>query len=210
MRRSMLWTISVALSLSLSLGRSVCVQADADHTAHAGHGDMAAGAFSAQSLYHVDSPWTTASGQRLRLRALSGKVQVVAMVYTSCEYACPLLVDIMQRLEAALAPALRSQVGFVLVTFDPEHDTPAVLQAYSIKHHLAAERWTLLHGHPDDVLELAVLLGVQYKKEPQGGFAHSNLITVLNPAGEIVHRHLGLESSLEETLAVIRQAAQRS
>jgi protein SCO1/2 len=139
---------------------------------------------------------------------LRGKIQVLAMSYTSCEYACPIVVEMMQRLEASLLPELLAQVGFVMVTFDPQRDTPAVLKAFSEKRQLDLQHWTLLHGQPDDVLELAVLLGVKYKRMPQGGFAHSNLITVLNKDGEIVHRYLGLHQNMDEALRAIRQAAE--
>jgi protein SCO1/2 len=132
------------------------------------------------------------------------------MAYTSCDYACPLVVEMMKRLEAALPPELHAQVGFVVVTFDPERDTPAVLKAYSEKRQLDLQHWTLLHGQPDDVLELAVLLGVKYKRAPQGGFAHSNLLTVLNKDGEIVYRHPGLLQNLDEALRAIRQVAEHS
>jgi protein SCO1/2 len=149
--------------------------------------------------------WTTATEERLRLGALQGKIQVLAMLYTSCEYACPILISILQNIAAALEPEVRNQVGFVLVTFDPEHDTPAVLRAYSTRMALHPAQWTLLRGDPEDTLELAVLLGVKYRKNPQGGFAHSNLITVLNSQGEIVHRHIGLQQSVADTLVVIRR-----
>lgn len=200
--------------LLLLLGALPSAAAEKDHGAHAapgghgGHAEIPAGSFSPHSLYHLASTWSTATGQRLRLRDLRGKIQVVVMAYTSCEYACPILLELMKNLEASLPPTLREQVGFVLVSFDPERDTPEVLQAYSKKHQFDAQRWTLLHGTADDVLELAVLLGVKYKKEPQGDFSHSNLLTVLNREGEIVHRHLGLTSPMEDTLAAIRQAAQ--
>jgi protein SCO1 len=69
-------------------------------------------------------------------------------------------------------------------------------------------RWTLLRGDPEATLELAVLLGVRYRRDPQGGFAHSNLMTVLNKQGEIVHRHVGLQQSVADTIAVIRRVAQ--
>jgi hypothetical protein len=60
----------------------------------------------------------------------------------------------------------------------------------------------------EDTLELAVRLGVRYRKDPQGGFAHSNLITILNLQGDIVHQHVGLQQSLADTIAVIRRVAQ--
>ena len=96
----------------------------------------------------------------------------------------------------------------MLVTFDPEHDTSPILRAYGDKRHLDSQHWTLLQGQPDEVLELAVLLGVNYTKDLQGGFAHTNLIMVLNKKGEIVHRHEGLHAPIEDTLAAIRHAVQ--
>jgi protein SCO1/2 len=107
-----------------------------------------------------------------------------------------------------LPPEIKNHVGFVAVTFDPERDTPKVLKAFSEKMNLKSPYWTLLYGAPDDVLELAVLLGVKYKKDNQGGFSHSNLITVLNKEGEIVHRHVGLHRPIAETIDAITRAAQ--
>jgi protein SCO1/2 len=196
------------LPLALACWAFLTAGAQTDHALHAGSGELPAGAFTTRSLYQVESTWVTESGQRLRLGDLRGKVRVLALVYTSCDYACPLLVETMKRLEVSLAPELRSRVGFVVVTFDPERDTPEVLKAYSEKRQLDLQSWTLLSGRPDDILELAILLGVKYKKDPRGGFAHSNILTVLNKEGEIVHRHTGLRASLADTLAAIHQAAQ--
>jgi protein SCO1/2 len=74
--------------------------------------------------------------------------------------------------------------------------------------HLDPMSWVLLTGHPDDVLELATLLGIKYKRDQSGGFIHSNVITVLNKAGEIVHRQEGLQQGTAPTLEAIRRAAQ--
>jgi protein SCO1/2 len=170
--------------------------------------ELPSGSFTAGSLYQLPALWTTATEQRIRLGDLQGKARVLVMHYTSCEYACPILISILKNIEGVLEPAVHDKVGFVTVTFDPEHDTPAVLRAYSARMALDPAHWTLLRGAPEDTLELAVLLGVRYRKEPQGGFAHSNLITVLNLQGEIVHQHVGLQQSLADTIAVIRRVAQ--
>ena len=177
-------------------------------TDHAGHTGLPAAAYSARSVYQLESVWTTATEQPLRLGHLQGKVQVLAMVYTTCESACPIIVGLMQLIAVALPPELRRHVGFVLVTFDPARDTPGVLSAYSTRMHLDPMSWRLLTGHPDDVLELATLLGIKYKRDQNGGFIHSNVITVLNKAGEIVHRHEGLQQELASTLEAIRRAVQ--
>jgi len=180
----------------------------ADHTDHAGHTELPATTYSARSIYQLESTWMTVTAQPVRLGNLQGKVQVLAMVYTTCESSCPIIVSLMQHLEAALPPALHSEVGFVLVSFDPERDTPSVLREYGDKRHLDPTSWSLLSGYPDDVLELATLLGITYKRDQRGGFTHSNVMTVLNRGGEIVHRQEGLQQDLTAILKAIRRAAQ--
>lgn len=176
--------------------------------AHTDGSELPPGAFTKTSLYQLESIWTTAFEQHMQLGDLHGKTRVVVMHYTSCEYACPILMGQVKTIANALPPGVKNRVGFVTVTFDPERDTPKVLKAFSEKMNLEPPDWTLLHGAPDDVLELAVLFGVKYKKDNQGGFSHSNLITVLNKAGEIVHRHVGLHRPIAETIAAITRAAQ--
>ena len=64
----------------------------------------------------------------------TGKVTLFAFVYTACTDArgCPLALGVMHTLKAAIEadPALRGQVRFVSMSFDPTHDTPAVMRSY--------------------------------------------------------------------------------
>ena len=159
-----------------------------------------ASAFTDKSLYQLDSTWTNDAGQSLKLGNLQGPVQVVAMFFASCTYACPIIVHDMKRIEDALSESVRAKAGFTLVTIDPERDSPAALHSYRAAHKLRTDRWTLLHGTPDDTLELAALLGVKFKREATGQFAHSNLITILNSEGEIIHQLVGLNQDIQETM----------
>jgi hypothetical protein len=118
-----------------------------------------------------------------------------------------IIVHDMNRIEAALPNSVRGKVGFTLITLDTERDTPAALHAYRATRKLPADRWTLLHGAPDDTLELAALLGVKFKREASGQFAHSNLITVLNGQGEVVHQVAGLNQDIQETVKRVNRAA---
>jgi protein SCO1/2 len=158
-----------------------------------------------KSIYQVESRWTTDAGKEIKLAALSGRPQVLVMFFANCTYACPILVSDMQRIEAALPPEIRKQVGFTLVSFDSRRDTAAALADYRRSRQLSAENWTLLHGQPDDVLELAALLGVRYKEDAYGQFMHSNLITLLNSKGEIVFQQTGLNSDPQELINRIDQ-----
>jgi protein SCO1 len=155
------------------------------------------------SLYQLESKWTSDVGREIRLGVLRGKPQVVVMFFATCEFACPILLYEMKRLETALSEQVRDEVGFVLVTFDSQRDTVAALHAYREKQNLSPKRWTLLRGEPDDVRELAALLGINYQRDARGQFAHSNIITLLNREGEIVHQVNGLNTSVEEPAKIL-------
>ena len=66
-----------------------------------------------------------------------------------------------------------------------------------------------MRGEPADVAELAARVGMKYKYGARGQFAHSNIITVLNPDGEIIHQQIGLNQNIEETVAMVQQIAAR-
>ena len=165
-------------------------------------GAETAATLSARSLYQLESTWTNDAGESLRLGSFRGRPVVVAMFFAHCEYACPMLVSDLQRLRNSLSVHAREQARFVLVTFDSERDTPAALKAYRERAALDGG-WTLLHGDEGDVQELAMLLGVKYKKDQRGQFSHSNLITVLNAEGEIVHQRTGLMGDVSESAKAV-------
>jgi len=159
------------------------------------------------SVYDVETPWRDQDGRERVLRSLGGRVQVVAMVYTSCTHTCPAIVAEMKRLEAALPADERANVGFVLVSLDPARDTPAQLKAFATSMRLPADAWTLLTADEDAVRELAALLGIRYRAEADAQISHSNTYLVLDAAGRMVHRQDGVGSGIGPALARIRKAA---
>lgn len=163
---------------------------------------LPAGPFSKQSIYQLDANFTEDTGRTFTLGSLRGRPVVLAMFFSSCSYACPLLTADMQRIREKLPAELRERAAFVLVSFDTTRDLPPVLAKYRADRALDPQ-WTLLHGNTDAVRELAALLGVKYKRESDGGFAHSNLITILNAEGEIVHQRTGLKDGLDEAVRAL-------
>lgn len=154
------------------------------------------------SLYQLEARFTNDKGQPVALASLRGRPVVLTMFFASCSYACPLLLSDMARIREMLPTELRGKTAFVLVSFDPVRDTPAALHEFRRTRHLDAQ-WSLLHGDDSAVRELAALLGVKYKQEADGQFAHSNLITILNPEGEIVHQRQGLKDGHAEAAAAL-------
>jgi protein SCO1/2 len=165
----------------------------------------AAPPFTANSLYQADLTFTADDGQTFRLAALRGRPVVLTMFFASCGYACPLLTADMAALRAKLPPEIRARTALVLVSFDTERDTPAALRQFREERGLDTQ-WILLHGTDANVRELAALLGVKYKREADGQFAHSNLITLLNPEGEIIHQRQGLKGGLDEAAQALAGA----
>ena len=178
-------------------GDACCCRADAP---------AATAPLSAKSLYQLDATWTDDAGRAVTLADLRGEPVVLAMFFASCTYACPVLVHDIQAIRDALPADTRAKARFVLVSFDTERDTPAALRAYRAKLGLD-DHWTLLRGSADDVQELAMLLGVKYRREASGDYSHSNLITVLNREGEIAHQREGLRGEIAPTAQAITVAA---
>lgn len=141
------------------------------------------------------------------LGTLRGRPQVVAMFFSSCRYTCPLTVGDMKNIEAVLPENLRTNVGFTLISFDSQRDTPEALRTFRTAHQLSNENWTLLRGEPDEVRELAALLGIVFRQDTNGDFAHSNVITILNSEGEIVFQQQGINLPPDTMIAKLRLLA---
>ena len=161
--------------------------------------------FSEESIYQVESKWVNQHNQKFVLSGLKGRPQIITMGYTNCQYVCPRLIADMQQVESAIMKKDISDVDFVFVSIDHERDKPEVLLQYSKKMNLDLAKWNLLHGNKDEILELAALLNVRFKKHANGDYSHSNIITVLNEEGEIIHQLVGLNQGLDELINSIEQ-----
>ena len=186
---------------------------------HARHGSLDAGVLAdatparpaagtdvGYSLYDLPSTWRDQHDAQLRLPALAGKVRVVAMIYTSCHATCPLILADLKRIESSVPAARRGAVGFVLVSLDPARDTPGRLAQWAAQTRLDPAHWTLLTGDADAVRELAAALGVRYQPQANDELAHTNAITVLDPAGVVVHQQVGLGAQARGTVDAVRRA----
>lgn len=190
------------LAATLAVGADDCCKEKPAEKKAACCDALAAVPFRAGSIYQADGTFTDDAGRSVRLAEFRGRPVVLAMFFASCGYACPLIVTDMQAIRAKLPAELRDRAAFVLVSFDIKRDTPAALAAYRTQRGLDGA-WTLLHGDDEAVRELAALLGVKFKQEADGSFAHSNLITILNAEGEIVHQRTGLKGGLDEAAAAV-------
>ncbi len=158
--------------------------------------------FTAESLYQLDVSFTDDTGKAFSLGELRGRPVALNLFFASCGYACPLTVTDLLSVQSSLPADVRERTVFVLVSFDTERDTTAVLAQYRQQRQLDGN-WIILRGTDDAVRELAALVGVKYKREADGSFAHSNVVTILNAQGEIIHQRLGLKGGLEAAITAL-------
>lgn len=159
------------------------------------------------SVYALDIAWRDQDDRPFSLASLNGSATVALMFYGTCQSACPILVRDVLRVEAALSAETRAHTRFVLVTFDPETDTPERLRALAAERHLDLSRWTLLRASPDDVRTFATVLGVQFSRVGPSEFTHSNVITLLDKRGEVSAQLEGLQQPVDDFAQHIEEAA---
>lgn len=157
------------------------------------------------SIYVSDDVWTDHNNNEVTLRDFEGKPALVAMIFTHCGHACPMMVSNMLEAQNTLPRELREKTQFILITFNSEGDTPDVLNKYADNHGLDSQ-WTLLHGDEEKVRTMSMLLGVQYALLDNGHYSHSNILTVLDHDGGIVETFEGLESQTNAIVEAVRRA----
>lgn len=174
---------------------------------HAVEDSEPVGSLTGESLDAFDSTFTDQSGRAVTLASYHGRPMVLAMIYTHCTSACPLLLNSLRRLETALPAAQRADTWFVLVTLDPAHDSPDTLRAFATSRGLDPARWRLLRGSREATTELAAILGVKVREEGDGAIAHSSNLYLLDRDGVIRHTVVGLGA--DPTAIVPARAALR-
>ena len=120
------------------------------------------------------------------------KVTVVTFFYARCPSICLSLGNTLQQMQAALQnapPASHPQpaVRLLSISFDPAHDGPATLRAYSLQMRADPAVWQFATPVNDAALRaLLARWGVVVIPDGQGGFEHNAALLVLNPQGQLV------------------------
>jgi protein SCO1 len=138
-----------------------------------------------------DFALTSQDGAEVTLASLRGKVVAVTFIYTSCPDVCPMLSDKLARVQDALGPDFGTEVAFLSITVDPEHDTPEVLKGYAEAFEANLTGWSFLTGEPATVLDVAHRYGVAVVKAADGGVDHTLLTTLIDRQGTMRVQYLG-------------------
>lgn len=155
------------------------------------------------SVYQLKHDYTAATEKPLALDAFRGKRVVISMFYGNCPHVCPMLIQDIKRLVDAADEDTRGEVEVILVSFDPERDTPAGLSKLAEKHGLDPATYHFALGTPDQVRELAAVLGIRYRRQKDGSIGHTSVITVLDEQGRIVDAFEGAGAGVLKLLPAL-------
>jgi protein SCO1/2 len=122
-------------------------------------------AWSAEAIAFPDPILTDQTGKPVRFYTdlIKGNTVVIDFVFTSCTIVCRPLTANLRKVQADLGEDA-SKVQFISVSVDPDHDTPAALNAFAeIFHTLPG--WRFLTGKKADIDRILKACGV-YTIEP--------------------------------------------
>jgi len=159
------------------------------------------------SVYNLPSDWTNQNGELIKLEDLKGDIVVAVMIYTTCKAACPRLIADIRRIHEKVSDKTNKQVKYVFVSIDPEVDTPERMKAFAIENEMDNDQWVFLRGSIEDTREFAAVLAVSYKRISPIDFSHSNIISVFDQEGVLVHQKEGLGVDDSSTIEAIEKLA---
>lgn len=160
------------------------------------------------SIFNLTSEWQNQNGERLKLADLRGKTTVVVMIYTTCQSACPILVADMKKIEKAIDRKNIKDVSLILVSIDPENDTPEVLKEFAKKSKMSDPQWIFLRSNEASTQEFANVLSMKYKKISPIDFSHSNIISIFNPIGELISQEEGLQINAKKVAEKVNNSVE--
>lgn len=161
------------------------------------------------SVYRLSAPLSDQAGVATVLHRYRGHPVLVSMFYGSCPHVCPMLISTIQRLERELPEAQRGRLRVLMVSFDPQRDTPEQLAELAARHRVDLARWTFARPDAAGARKLAALLDIQYRGLPYGAFNHSTVVTLLDGEGRIRARTDSMLRLDPAFVALLRDATAR-
>lgn len=132
------------------------------------------------------------------LAGLRGKVVAVTFIYTACPDICPTLTQKLVEVQDALGPAFGSKIVFVVITFDPAHDTPQVLKVYADAWEAKPDGWYFLTGPEAAVADAPRRYGVVAIKSAKGFTDHNLATSIVDARGVLRVQYLGMRFNADE------------
>ena len=159
-----------------------------------------------------DDALTDQEGRVRRLSDWRGRALAVTFVYARCPVPdfCPLMDRHFADLQRAIAddPGLRERAHLVSVSFDPSHDTPAVIATHAGARGADPRIWSYLTGSREAIDHLTSRFGVSTidERDTARTITHNLRTAIVDPRGRLVKIYSGNEWRVTDVLADLREA----
>ena len=154
-----------------------------------------------------DLTLTNQNGEPVSMKSLEGRWNLLFFGYTFCPDICPATLAELRQLRGQLPEAARQRMQPILVSVDPERDTPAQLKKYL--EYFGAE-FIGLTGSLDDIQTLANAAGVPFipadTSKDNYTVDHGGNLVLIGPDGRLrgfVRAPLRTEKLVEQLPAVL-------
>ncbi len=138
----------------------------------------------AVNLYRDDIRLTDDHGAAVTLADWRGRPAVLTMEYSGCRFTCSALVSWLKAAQAA-ADARGRALDFIVISLDPQNDTPAAWTRYRRSRGLERSNWHFLTAAGRDTPVLARRLGIAYWREEEH-IVHDFKLLRVDAAGEVI------------------------
>jgi len=127
------------------------------------------------------------TGRTFTLSELSGKYVLMTFIYTSCGTVCPQIeMNLSEVYHRLPQEAIGQEIVFLSVSFDPDRDTPEMLEAYRQYFVQDPDDWRLARV-PDrgELNKLLDAFGVIVIPGTNGDFAHNGAFYLIDRGGRL-------------------------
>jgi protein SCO1/2 len=144
---------------------------------------------------------------------IKNKITLMAMVYTHCPDICPLTTHNIYLVQEKLPDNLKNKVRFVIISFDPNRDTPSVLKKFAELRDLDFKYWTLLTGNERNTKEVMLKFGITaiptdstYSKNGELSYSmvHTDRISLIDQDGKLRSNYRGSTADLNTIIEDIK------
>lgn len=135
------------------------------------------------------------NGKLLFKKDFLGHPLAINFIFTQCRDAkmCPASTQCMHRLAEELdkSPELEN-VKLISITFDPQNDSPGILNTYAQGYGINAKRHHFLTGDANQIKDLMRQFGI-LTTQSDGTIIHNAALVIVSPEGRIIHRREGAQ-----------------
>jgi protein SCO1/2 len=139
-----------------------------------------------QDVWQLPGMWTDDQGHRMTMAALAGRPALLTLAYGSCRRICSTSLRLLQQAQQD-ADARRIDLSVIVVSLDPQADTPASWREYRTEHRLQRANWHFLGGTPALTRRVADLLEMNYWVYDDH-VLHDLRIAAVDASGHVVAR----------------------